>query len=88
MRSRYEREVVLVVEALDNVGTEEKSGASRRESPTVYLIGIGPQQVAHGAFMRHLLLAVEQPDLVYRVDERAKAAVYAKHSSAVVRART
>ena len=78
MRAGDEGEVVAVVEMLDNVGAEEKASAPRRESPAVDLVGVGPEEVAHCAFVRDFLLAVDESDFVDRVDEGREAAVDAE----------
>ena len=58
VRARHEREVVVVVEALHDVGAEEEAGAARGEAPAVDLVRVAPEKVAHGAFVGHFLLAV------------------------------
>ncbi|KAG7730348.1 hypothetical protein KL933_000143 [Ogataea haglerorum] len=65
---------------------EQVARAARRHRPgrDVFL-GVGPQQVAHEPVVRDLLFAVDQPDLVDRLDRRAQPAVHAQH--AAVRAR-
>ena len=40
--ARDQREVVLVVEALHDVGAEEEAGAARREAPSVDFVRVGP----------------------------------------------
>lgn len=77
MSSAYEAEIVLVIEALDDVGTEEESSTTWRKTPAVDLIWIRPEKVTHSAFVWNFLLAVKQSDLVDAVDEGRKAAVNA-----------
>lgn len=57
--TRDHRKVVAVVENFDNIGAEEKACASRRETPAVDLVGIGPQEVAHGSLVRNFLLPIQ-----------------------------
>mgnify|MGYP004502308625 CR=1 FL=1 len=68
MGSCNQAQIVLVVEALDNVCAEEEACAARGQTPAVDLVGVGPEEVAHGAFVGDFLLAVEQADLVNAVD--------------------
>lgn len=70
MSARDEREPISVVERLGNVVTECVSGATRRNAPTVSVVRIGPEQVAHGAFVWHLLQSVQCSDVVQCVDRR------------------
>ena len=70
MRARNQTKVVLVIEALDDIRAKQEPGSSRRQAPAVNLVWIGPQKVAHGAFVGHFLLAVQQADFVDAVDER------------------
>ena len=57
-----------------------RTSAARAEPPAVNVLGVGPEEVAHGALVRHLLLAVDDADLVQRVDGRAQAAVHGEHA--------
>jgi hypothetical protein len=77
MSSADEAEIVLVIEAFDDVGTEEESSTTWRKTPAVDLIWIRPEKVTHSAFVWNFLLAVKQSDLVDAVDEGRKAAVNA-----------
>ncbi|KAG7807102.1 hypothetical protein KL921_004526 [Ogataea angusta] len=84
--ARDEAEVVLEQKPLGLGVAEQVPGAARRHRPgRDVLLGVRPQQVAHEPVVRDLLLAVDQPDLVDRLDRRAQAAVHAQH--AAVRAR-
>ena len=68
-------DVVGGVELADHVASEEISGTSRRDSPALGVLGVGPEQVAHGAVVGNLLLPVDGPDLVQGLDTGAEAAV-------------
>ena len=78
MCARNEREVVLPVEVADDVGAEEEARAARGQAPAFDLVRVGPEEVAHGAFMGDFLLAVDEADLVDGVDEGGEAAVDAE----------
>ena len=78
MGSRHQRQSVVVVEGLRDVLAERVSRASRRYAPSAPVIRVGPEQVAHGPLVRHLLYAVERPDVVERVDAGREAAVEAE----------
>ena len=51
-------EVVLAVEVRDDVGAEEEACPAGREAPAFDVVGVGPEEVAHGAFVGDLLFAV------------------------------
>jgi hypothetical protein len=68
VRARDQVDVVGGIELRDHVAAEQVPGASRREAPAVNVLRIAPQQVTHGAFVRHFLLAINHADLVQRVD--------------------
>lgn len=75
MSTCNEGQAVVVVESLRDVLPESVSGTTGRYSPTAPVIWVGPQQVAHGALVRHFLYAVERPDVVERVDTGRETAV-------------
>ena len=58
MRAADEGEVVLVVEALDDVRSEKEAGAAGAQAPAVDFVRVGPEEVAHGAFVGDFLFAV------------------------------
>ena len=68
-------EAVVVVERLRDVLSERVTGTSGGDTPTTAVIGIGPQQIAHGAFVGHLLNPVQSANVVEGVDAGRKAAV-------------
>ena len=57
-----------MVEVLDDVGAEEETGAAGGEAPAVDVVWIGPEEIAHGAFVGYFLLAVDESDFVDAVD--------------------
>lgn len=52
----------------DDVGAEEEARAAGGETPAFDLVRVGPEEVAHGAFVGDFLLAVDEADLVDGVD--------------------
>ncbi|KAG7872084.1 hypothetical protein KL916_003422 [Ogataea parapolymorpha] len=84
--ARNETEVVLEQESLGFGVAKQVAGSARRHRPgRDVFFRVRPQQVAHEPVVRDLLFAVDQPDLVDRLDCRAQSAVHAQH--AAVRAR-
>ncbi len=61
------QQFVGVVELLGDVLTEGVAGASGRDAPAAALVGVGPQEVAHGALVGHLLQTIELANVVERV---------------------
>lgn len=58
---------------------EQPAGAARTLRPAVDVLRIGPDQVAEGALVGDLLVAVDVADLVERADLGAETAVYAEN---------
>ena len=58
--------------------SERVSCSSGRDAPAAAVVGVGPQQVAHGPLVRHLLHAVQLAHVVQRVDGGREAAVQAE----------
>jgi len=79
--ARDEGEVVVVVEVADNVGAEEESCTARREAPAFDLVWVGPEEIAHGAFVGDFLFAVYQTDLVDRFNQWGEPAVDTEHGA-------
>jgi hypothetical protein len=63
---------------LDDVCAEQKPRAAWAETPAFDLVGIGPEEIAHGAFVGHFLFSVNEPDFIDAVNERGEAAVHAE----------
>jgi hypothetical protein len=57
-----------VVEVFDDIGAEEEACATGGETPSVDVVWIGPQEIAHGAFVGDFLFAVDEADFVDAVD--------------------
>ena len=73
-----QREIVLPVEMGHDVRAEEEAGSSGREAPALDLVRVGPEEVAHGAFVGDFLFAVEEADLVDGGEEGGEPAVDAE----------
>ena len=65
---RHQGQAVTVVEGLRNVGAKCVACSARRDTPATPVVGVGPQQVTHGAFMGHLDDPVKGADVIERVD--------------------
>ena len=70
MGAGYQGEVVAVVEAFYYVGAEKEACAAGGEAPAVDLVGVRPEEVAHGAFVGDFLFPVQEPDFIDCVYER------------------
>ena len=82
MCARDQGEVVLVVEMLYDFAAKEEASAARGEAPAVDLVGVGPEEIAHGTFVRDFLFAVQEADAVDCVEERGETAMNAEDSAA------
>lgn len=78
MGSGNKGQAVVVVEGLGNILAKGVAGATGRDTPAAAIVGVGPQQVAHGALVWHLLDPVERPNVVERVDAGREASVKAE----------
>ena len=78
VRPGDERQVVCVVELLGDVLAEGEPGASGADTPSAAVVRVGPEEVAHGSLVGHLLDPVELPDLVDGLDHGREAAVEAE----------
>jgi hypothetical protein len=75
MCSCDQREAVVVIERFRNVLTKGVSCTARGYAPTASVIGVGPEEIAHGSFMRHFLYPIKGADVVQGVDTRRQPAV-------------
>lgn len=69
---------VGLIERLYDISPEEVAGAAWGDGPALNLFWVRPEQIAHGAIMRHLNLAVNGADLVQRIDGRRQPAMDAE----------
>jgi len=63
VRAADELQAVCLVEVRADIAAKQVARAARAQAPARDVLRVGPQQVAHGAVVRHLLLAVNGPDL-------------------------
>jgi len=69
-------ETVGVIELLRDLLAEEVPGSSGGDAPGGGdVVGIGPEKVAHGSLVRHLLLSLEGTDRVQSVQTRGQTSV-------------
>ena len=64
-----------MVEGLRDILTKGVSGAPGGDAPAAPVIRVRPEEITHGALVRHLLQPVQGPDVVQRVDAGGEAAV-------------
>jgi hypothetical protein len=62
-----------MVELLRNILPKSVAGATRRNTPPASIIRIGPEKVAHRAFVRNLLESIKGANLVECVNRRRQA---------------
>jgi hypothetical protein len=63
MRTRNQRDIVGAIELSNHIAAKQVAGTTRTQAPAINLLGIRPQQVAHGAIVWYFLLAINQTDL-------------------------
>lgn len=68
MCSCHQGEAVVVVECFRNILAKGVAGTTRAYSPAASVIGIRPEEVAHGAFVGYFLYSVERSDVVKSID--------------------
>ena len=78
MSSSDQRKTVVVVERFRDILAERVSRTSWRYSPSAAVIWIGPEEIAHWAFVRNLLNTVESSDVVQGIDGWGETAVEAE----------
>lgn len=67
-----------MVEGLRYVLAKRVACTTRRDSPATAVIGVRPQEVAHGTFVRNFLDSVKGSDIVECVDARGETSVEAE----------
>jgi hypothetical protein len=70
-----EREVIFVIEMLDNVASEQETCPSRTQTPSFDFIRVGPEKITHGAFMRDFLFSINETDLINAIYQGREAAM-------------
>ena len=75
MSSCNQRQAVVVIERFADILSKRVSRSSRRYPPTTSVVWVGPQQIAHGSFMRHFLDTVETANVVESIDRWGETAV-------------
>lgn len=78
MRTGDQLEAIRMVEILRYVLSEGEAGTSRRDTPSMTLVRIRPQQVTHRTFVRNLDLPVDLTNLLQRVKVRRQASMEAE----------
>ena len=78
MGACHKLEVVDVIELMRHSRAEEPASAARRQRPRLNVLGVRPHQIREGAFVRQLHPALEQANLVERLDVWRQAGVHAK----------
>lgn len=81
MRSGDQLQAVGVIELFRDVLPEGVAGPAGRDAPPAPIIGVGPKQVAHGAFVGHFLDSVQLPNVIQGVDGRGESAMQTKDLS-------
>ena len=79
MRTCNPCQVIRVVELLRNVLTEAIACTAGADAPTTPVIGVRPEKVTNGSFVRGLLDAIKLTDLVQCVDTGGQATVKAEY---------
>ena len=67
MRAADQLQAVGLVEVRADIAAKQVPRAARAQAPALDVLRIAPQQVAHRAVVRHLLLAVDRADLRLRL---------------------
>jgi len=71
-------QAIDMIELRRDLVTKQPARASGTDSPGLDFFGVAPDEVAEGAFMRDLLGAGDDADLIERPDFGGEAAVYAE----------
>jgi len=72
-------EVICVVELLRNILAETVACTSGRDTPATSIIGVRPEQVAHGTFLGHLLNSIKLSNLIEGVNTWGQTTVQAEN---------
>mmetsp|Transcript_99434 Transcript_99434/g.256998 ORF Transcript_99434/g.256998 Transcript_99434/m.256998 type:complete len:343 (+) Transcript_99434:194-1222(+) len=77
VRTSDQLQAIRVVELFRDVLAEGVACAARRDAPAAAVVGVGPEQVAHGPLVGHFLDSVELADVVEGVEGGRDATVHA-----------
>jgi hypothetical protein len=64
MGSCNESKTIIMVERLGNILAESVACTTGRYSPAAPVVGVGPEQIAHWAFVGHFLYTIERPNVI------------------------
>lgn len=79
MRSRYQLQTIGVIEILRNVLPKCESGSSGRDTPTMSIIWVRPQEIAHWTLVWHLHLPVDLSHLIQGVQVGRQSSVQTEY---------
>ena len=74
----HQRQTIVVVECLRDILPECIPRSARRDSPAAPVVGIRPQEIAHGSLMGHFLYPIQGSDVVEGVNAGRQAAMKAE----------
>ena len=64
VRPGYQLRPILLIEHFDTILPKDVASTSRAHTPALNFLRIAPHQIAHGSFVRHLLLSINRLDLI------------------------
>ena len=68
-------QAVVVVESLRDILAKGIPSTTRRDAPAASVIGVRPEQVAHGSLMGHFLYPIEGADVIKGINARRQSTV-------------
>ena len=78
VRPRYQLRPILLIEHFDTILPKDVASTSWTYTPALNFLRVAPHQVAHGSFVRHLLLSIDRLDLIKSVYVGAQTAMHAE----------
>lgn len=78
MRAGNQSQAVIVVKGFGDILAKGVSGATGRYAPTATVVGVGPEEIAHGTLVRNFLDPVEGTDIIEGINAGREAAVEAE----------
>ena len=67
-----------MIERLANILPKRVPGPSRTNTPSTPIVGVTPQQIAHGPLVRHFLDPIQRPNVIQCIDAGTQPAVEAE----------